>query len=465
MGNITREGTENLTGGEVASLPPHLIGTSEAVSSQDLDPRDLRGATTRNGRSQHGIDNGSGNAVKGIKAWTRDNGTSFVITRLGTTFYDASAAAWASIGIGGTNNERFRASALNDVLVIAVDGLTVKKYDGTTFGDLGGTPPSEAKFVAQYVSKVWLAGDDVNPQTISFSATNNPENFTAANDAGSIVIADGGGDTIKGLVSNKSALIVFFRNYTEAILGDSVFNFRAERLIERGLVSDTGYASAGEVVFFASDDAIYMVAGTRISDLTTLKFRTTYKDISDKTKITLAVKGDLLLVTDYGAGKTYACAYKYNRWATWTGQYWETMDTANDQTLYAGVSASTTQIWKLDTGSLDGAGTLTCKWRTPNLSFGWPDAIKNLAAAKVHAKPGMGTVTITYYKNGVSTGSTTDLSFAGSGDHDWAGRHGQSKVRGHYLGLEFQWSGVGTIYGWAVYAEVTTNQGMIPTEI
>lgn len=446
-------------------MPPHLIGIQEAVSTQNIDPRSQRGAVTRNGRAQHGVNNGSDSAVKGLRAWTRDNGTAFVIARLGTTFYDVSAAAWASIGIGGTNNDRFRADPLNDTLVIVVDGLAPQKFTGTTLAALGGTPPSEAKYTAVFASKMWLAGDDANPQKKSFSATNDPENYTAANDAGSITTQDGGGDTIQGLVATRKSLLTFYRNFTDVLYGTSVFDFREERLINRGLVSKTGYASAGEVAFFASDDAIYMVAGTRVSDITTAAMRQVYSDISDKAKISLGVKGDLLLVVDYGADRGYAFDYKRGKWAMWASQAWEVMDTANDQTFYAGVDGgSTTQIWKLDSGSLDGTATLTAFWRTANLGFGWPDAIKNLDAIKIHAKPGMGTVTVTYYKNGTDTGSTTDLAFASTGDHVWEGRHGQRKLRGNYLGLKFQWVGVGTLYGFAAYAEVTSDAGQIPVE-
>lgn len=465
MGRIVREGTEALVGGEVTSLPPHMIGASEFASSENLDPRDQTGAATRNGRSQFGVDNGSDASVTGLKAWKRDAGTDYLVARVGTTFYNVSAASWASIGIGGTDGAYFRAVPLNNSLVIAVDGVAPRKWDGTTFGALGGTPPSAAKYAAVYVSKVFLAGDSSNPQTISFSATNNPENYTAANDAGSITTQDGGGDTIQGLAANRKALCIFYRNFTDILVGETVFNFRVERLIDRGLVSETGYASAGEVVFFASDDAIYMVAGARVSDITSLKFRTTYAGISDKSKLSLAVKGDLLLVVDYNNDRAYACAYKYGKWATWTSQGWKSLDTANDGTLYAGADGgSTTQVWRLDTGSLDGAATITAKLRIKNLAFEWPDTIKNLQAFKVHAKPGIGTVTVTYYKNGVSTGNTTDLTFASSGDHDWSARHGQSRLRGHYHGMQLQWTGVGTVYGFAAYAEVTSDDGEIPVE-
>mgnify|MGYP001590926773 FL=1 len=442
-----------------------MVGLSEAILAENTEPRDLRGAATRNGRAQHGVDNGSGTAVDGLKAWTRDNATTFLFARLGTTFYDVSAAAWASIGIGGTSGELFRAVPLNDTMVIVVDGLAPQKFTGTTLSDLGGTPPAESKYAAIFVSKVFLAGDDANPQTKAFSKTNDPENYTATDDAGSITTQDGGGDTIQGLAANNKVLLTFYRNFVDVLIGDGPFNFREERLLNRGLASKTGYASVGEVVFFASDEAIYMVAGTTISDLTSARMRKTYNDISDKSKISLGVKGDLLLVVDYGADIAYACAYKYARWAEWTGQSWKIMDTANDQTFYAGHDGgSTTQVWKLDSGSLDGASTLTCKWRGPNLDFGWSDALKNLVNARVHAKPGIGTVTLTFYKNGVSTGSTNDLSFASTGDSAWDVVHGQSALRATYIGMQMSWTGVGTIYGWAMYAELSADGGTIPSD-
>lgn len=465
MGEAIRQGSEKLTGGEVNALPPHLVGLDEAADTLNLDPRDLRGATTRNGRSQFGINNGSAVGVKGLKAWTRDSGTFFLVARLATTFYDVSAAAWSSIGIGGTSGERFRAAALNNVLAIAVDGIAPRKWDGTTFGALGGSPPAESKFAVVYASKLWLAGDDANPQTKTGSATNNPEDFTAANDALSITTQDGGGDTIQGLITNRQVLITLYRHYADVLIGDSIANFREERLTERGLVSSTGYVAAGEVAFWASDDAVWMAAGTRVSDITTLKMRQKYKDIADKSKITLGVSNDLLLVVDYGADKAYTYGWKTGTWSTWNGQEWEVLESANDGTLYAGTDGgSTTQVWKLDTGSLDGTASITARWRTPNLGYGWPDAIKNMIAFRLHAKPGLPTTTVTFYKDGVSTANTKTLTFAATGDHAWEGGYGQSKLRGRYLGMQLEWVGAGTLYGWVMYAEVTTDRGQLPVE-
>lgn len=460
---IQREESHDLTGGMVTSVPPHQVGTKEAILAQNLDPRDWRGATTRKGREQHGSNFSSDVAIDGLKHWTRDNATTYLIGRIGTTFYDFATGVAASVGIGGTSGAIMKAAALNDTLIVVVDGLAPQVFSGSTLSALGGSPPSEAKFAVVHVSKLWLAGDDANPQKKNFSATNNPANFTATNDAGSITSQDGGGDNIRGLASNRQVLLTFYRNFTDVLIGNSVANFAEQRLIERGLVSSTGYTTGNEVVFFASDDAIYMVAGTRVSDITTGKMRTTYQNISDKSKISLGVRGDLLLVVDYGTDTAWACYPKKMIWTEWTGQGWKVMDTANDQTFYAGADGgSTTQIWKLDTGTLDGASTITAAWRIPNLSFGWPDCPKNLAEARLHAKPGLPTVTITWFKNGASYGSQNTMTFASTGDHAWDAVAGQSKVRGQFLGFKAEWTGAGTLYGWTLYGEVTADPKEIP---
>lgn len=466
MGNVIRIGAEELAGGEVNSRRPHVLGTAEAASSENLDPRETYGASTRPGRSQYGIANGSNTGVHGIKAWTRDAGTSYVVARVATTFYNVTTGAWTSIGIGGTADAHMKAAPLNNVLAIVVDGLAPMKWDGTTFATLGGSPPSEAKYAAIYVSKLILAGDDANPQTFWGSATNNPEDFTAVNDAFNITSQDGGGDTIQGLAAARNWLNIFYRNYTEIMLGVTVFDFRIERLLNCGLVSKTGFATAGDVVFFASDQAVYMVARGQVSDITTLKQREWYDGISDKTKLTLSLKGDLLLITDYGADTARAYDYKHGVWAPWTTQPWECTDTANDQTLYAGTdNGSTTQIWKLDTGTLDGSSQIAAMWRTGDFSFGWPDAVKNLVNFRPLAKPGLPTTTVQFYKNGASTGAAKTLTYGTTGNEDW-GRIGPLRdIRGQFLGAKVSWTGQGTLMGFCMYAEVTTDPGSVPAEV
>ncbi len=471
MGKILREGSENLTGGEVNSLPGHLIGLGEAKLAENTDPRSLVGVSTRNGRSVYGSNYASDLAIDGLKCWTRNAGTAFIIVRSSGSFLSWTPAPIASIASGGTAGSIFQGAALANVLAIVVDGMTPQRYDPTlgTVVALGAAAPAEAKYCVEHISKIFLAGNDAAPQTVYWSKTDDPTEFSvvvAPNDAGSADMFYGGGDSIKGLVSNGRNLLILFRNSTYILSGDAPSNMRIDKLCNYGLVSPTGHARAGEVAFFASDDAVYMVAGNRISDLTTLKFKSVYQAIADKSKITLGVTKDLLMVVDYGADKAYVCAYKYNRWAEWTGQIWKCIDTDLTQTIYAGVDgASTTQLWNLDTGSLDGASTITAKWKTPDLDWGWSDCPKNLANVRIHGNGSIGTVTITYFKDGASIGSINQTaSMASDGSHTMGGFHSQSQVRGRFLGFQFSWVGPGTLLGWAAYSEVTVDAGSIPPE-
>jgi hypothetical protein len=464
---IKRVAGFDLVGGEVNTKSAYAVGVQETPSSENLDPLDMKGATTRPGRSKFGIDFGSNSGVKGVKSWTRNSGTNLILARLDSSFYNVSAASWNLVAtLIGTTGARFRAHPLLNILAVVVDGSAPQKWDGTTWAALGGSPPANGKYLTTFVSKLWMAGDPANPQTVSFSSTNNGENWTAVNDAGSITAQSGGGDTIQGLMSNRKVLIIMYRHRVEIMSGSTIADFSVSTLTHRGLVSDTGYASLGEVAFFASDEAIYMISGYRLTDLTTQKFREVYKNIADKTKITLGIKAGMLLVCDYGAGKIYACNYKLNKWYTWTnGQYWECMDVGIDEVMYAGFSAaSTNQLWNLATTTLDGASAIVAKYRTPNMGFGWNESPKQLAGAFVVAKPGIATLTTSFLANGSFIGASTQSTFAATGDHDWARISAQSAVQAQFLAMEFQWSGVGTVYGWAMYANIQTEMGAIPRE-
>ena len=480
MGNIVRLGAEVLEGGEINTSAPHTLGLKEAASAVNLDPREYRGAKTRPGRSTFSVTNGSGTGVKGIKHWDRGAAsnfasviipaTTYLLYRTGTTFWSASAAAVGSVHIGGTDGAYMNAVVLDDLMVVVCDGLTPAKWDGTvtTMVALAGSPPAEAKYAAIYVSKVFLSGNDADPQRVYYSATNNANQYSsmaAVNDAGSYTSQDGGGDTIQGLRACRKWMCIFYRYYTEILTGNTVFNFSVDRLADRGLVSQTGHCGVGDVCFFASDDAVWMVAGARASDITTSKIKTWYNAISDKTKITLLMKGKLLLVIDHSSGQAYACDYMTLRWSVWTDQYWECGDTSNDQVLYAGPSASTVQIQKLDTGTADNASAIAAHWRTGDYPFGWPDVIKNHRDTMVHALPGMPSVTVTHYMNGSAAASTESLTFDATGANDWVRSGPKSELRGQYLGAKFAWSGPGTLYGFAMYAEVTADSGEVPNEV
>lgn len=443
-----------LDGGRVTLYPEHGTGVEESPNAENLDPSSYRGAETRAGRAQFLANNGSGTSVNGIFHWTRNAGTAFLFFANGTNVYAESGASWASLMTGVADGGAVRMAALDDKLVIVGESFAPRKTtDGTTTSALAGSPPSSAQYIALYKSKVFLAGDTNNPQKITFCASNNPEDWIAANNAGSVTIDAGGGDTIQGLMATQDTLVVLFRHQAQAVFGDSVFNYFVRPIFRKGLVSKTGYAAGEKIGFFASDDGVYAVSGGTVS-LISLKAKKDYDDISDKTKVTLAVKNDKLYVIDYGAASPYAlvCDYKIGRWAKWTAQPFKVAALGIDNALYGGTSGSTVQAWKLDQGTLDGTATIAAKWTTPDLDFDRWDLVKTINRYLLHAKPGLPTTTVKFFYDGASIANAHTHVFTTTGRHEYAQKAvPRAGSGGHYVSMEISWTGVGTLYGWTLY--------------
>lgn len=58
----------------------------------------------------------------------------------------------------------------------------MKKWDGATFSNLGGTPPV-AKSISIHSERLWATGVKAYPNTVYYSDDLNPENWTSGVDA------------------------------------------------------------------------------------------------------------------------------------------------------------------------------------------------------------------------------------------------------------------------------------------
>jgi len=361
-------------------------------------------------------------------------------------------------------------AALNNVAVIVASGLAPQVSSaGSTLAALGGTPPSLAKYVTTYMAKLWMAGDPNNASKVNFSKSNDPEDWTTANNAGNVVIDKDDGDLVQGLRGTKRTLYIFKRRNTYALTGDSPLNFRADPLCGWGLVSEYGHATDGQGVFFASDDGIYYAIGLQIARISDPVYQT-YKDISDKSTIALEVRGDKLFCFYKASGSenNQAMVLAFKRmmsdggvrgvWGIYDAQPYQVAKTGRDATLYALLNASTAQIWKLDTGT---SGAVSARWETPDLDFGDPSVLKRLMRFFVHMKTDTATTTVTcrWYSDGASVGSDYTLTFGTAGSYEIQQAEGQvgSSIIGRHLKLRMTWTGQKTIYGWRVYADVRSD--------
>lgn len=463
-----------LNGGMITGLPGFAIGRNESPLAVNVDPANPLGAVTRPGSSQYGTDftTASGFIGTGIFPWTRNNGTQFIFANYGTTIYSMNVASgWTAVKNSVATDSIMQGAGLNDVAVLVASGIAPQvSTAGSTLADLGGTPPSLAKFVTVYSSKMWLAGDPNNASRVDFSASNDPEDYTTADNAGYVEIEKDDGDLIKGIKGTKRALYVFKRKNAYALTGVTAFDFQVELLCSWGVVGEYATASDGQGCFFASDDGIYYASGmhvARISD----PMRETYLNISDKSTVALEVKGEKLFVfyDSDGDGLNDRCmvlAFKRMMpdgsvrgvWAEYSSQPFRAVKTGRDFAMYAATNGSTAQIYELDTGDSDAS----IQWDTPDLDFGQQYVNKKFTRFFLHVKPNTATtnITVRMFADGNSFGSDYSFSGATAGSYEilQGALGGVSIPRArHYRARITVTEGPRTVYGWQMVADVPTD--------
>lgn len=112
------------------------------------------------------------------------SGTSHLLCHAGDTIFRWNGSAWVSIGTVGTANTRIHWAIFQDVAV-GFDGTnTPIYYDGTTFGTLGGSPPTSATIVVSHRNRLFA----LSGRTLYWCALSNRDDWTTTNNAGSLPI-------------------------------------------------------------------------------------------------------------------------------------------------------------------------------------------------------------------------------------------------------------------------------------
>jgi hypothetical protein len=167
-------------------------------------------------------------ASKQIYAYTPSSGARSADLFAGT--------AWATAPTQATS------AVLNNLLVIAVSGgvNVMKKYDGSTTADLGGTPPT-ASVVWAFNGRIYC-NDKGNPDRLHWSSTFNPEEWNGAGDSGGFDIMPGDGDPsgITAIFDFKDDLYVAKRTKLYRIRGGDVEAGEVETVSSKlGVVSQS----------------------------------------------------------------------------------------------------------------------------------------------------------------------------------------------------------------------------------
>lgn len=169
-------------------------------------------------------------------------------------------------------SEHATAVSFQDLWILTDFSNPIKKFDGTTFTNLGGNPPL-AKYLIPFFSHLVLAhvyaGGVSMPYRVQWSDTGNPEVWSGGN-SGFVNLGDTPG-AITGLAPSLDRLYVYKRDaiYEVAYVGyPDIFTF-AEVTHRVGLLAPRSLCFYENVHFFLGTDNVYMFDGRELRALGT----------------------------------------------------------------------------------------------------------------------------------------------------------------------------------------------------
>lgn len=276
--------------------------------------------------------------------------------------FDQTTTA-TTLSTGYSTTARWDFATANDTLWM-LNGEVAKKWDGTTFADMGGSPPL-GKFVLFHKQRLFIAGASAARSRVYFSDVGSPETWPALS---FVDVGKGDGDSITGLAILLDYLVITKENSVWILSGDSAANFVLRRVTdEGGCAVKQGIAFVKDTLAWPGKDGVRLFDGAR-SAMGSEKITTTFAGLNKRQLAQAAAvywgpEQHYFVAVPEGASLTNNVVLVYDAlraaWAIYRGipaGEWVVFREYNQDTLLFG-SATTGQIYKMDTSgySDDGA--------------------------------------------------------------------------------------------------------------
>lgn len=191
--------------------------------------------------------------------------TSYLLAATATALYYWTGAAWSALATGLTSGDwDYINYQINetDVIIMGNGADGMKKWDGTTFAALGGTPPN-MKSISIHSERLWGTGVKAFPNTVYYSDDLNPENWTGGVDAsGEIYLPTWDGGVCIGVSTIFSDLVIFKTNNIYRVLGTYPSVYEVKQVYSSvGAIAEKTIVSATDKAFFLSKDGLYYYNG------------------------------------------------------------------------------------------------------------------------------------------------------------------------------------------------------------
>ena len=298
--------------------------------------------------------------------------TSYLLAATATAIYYWTGSAWSALATGLTNGEwdffNYQIGS-TDVVIMGNGADNVKKWDGTTFADLGGTPP-KMKSITLHAERIWGTGVKATPNSIYYSDDLNPENWTIAEDgAGIIDVPTWDGGVCLGISNIFSDVVVFKTNTICRILGTYPAVYEVKDVYTAvGAIAEKSIVSGSDRAFFLSKDGLYYYNGVSAYNL----LGDSAKDIVinptyAKNAVSIIHKNVLYCAFPEGTSTTNNSVFVYDLLAKnlmiWRGISVTDFMEYNDTLLFTNASG---YVYAIDENATSFDGTnINAFWETP----------------------------------------------------------------------------------------------------
>lgn len=243
-----------LNGGINNSFTAMNIKDNQSTDEYGWDTDEYPALTTRKGRSPYGL---TGSAQTNLLTKFKDT---HMLRAVGTTLQYDNAGTWTNITGTFTNTDwdatNFEVAAA-DAVILTNGTDNVKYWNGSTLADLNASAP-KGKYITNDTVRVWIAKVDI----LYFSAFLDAQDWTTAENSGSVQYYTSDGGDITGLVNFANHIVIFKKRSMAEIFGTDYFSFKLiENSNDIGCVSFKTIQEVGDTLFWLGENDVYAYRG------------------------------------------------------------------------------------------------------------------------------------------------------------------------------------------------------------
>lgn len=259
---------KNFAGGLNQSADDSLLSVNQSRDAQNVD---VSSGTlkTISGYSKY-IETAAPAGITRLMKFYKNNTstgavTSYLLAATATAIYYWTGSAWTALATGLTSGDwdylNYQISS-TDVIIMGNGSDVMKKWDGATFSNLGGTPPV-AKSISLHAERLWATGVKAYPNTVYYSDDLNPENWTGGEDAaGEVYLPTWDGGVCIGVSNIFSDLVIFKTNNIFRVVGTYPSVYEVKQVYSSvGAIAEKTIVSGNDRAFFLSKDGLYYYNG------------------------------------------------------------------------------------------------------------------------------------------------------------------------------------------------------------